>query len=31
MYDLTVAHVDGNMSDAASIAVEEKISCLNIT
>lgn len=31
MYDLTVAHIDGDVSDAASIAVEEKVAGLNLT
>ena len=29
MYYLSVAHVDGYMSDSAAAAVEEQITCLN--
>ena len=29
MYDLTVAHVDGYVSDAAASLIEEKVACLN--
>lgn len=29
MYDLSVTHIDRYMSDSASAAVEEKVSCLD--